>query len=487
MGLGRPHRGDERAARSASSAGRRRSTTSRRTPSSRGSSAPADEPRSSATECSSASGPSSCCPRGAYVDARTPLVARLRFRVDRVENLGADRLLYGSLRDLRAEREDHRQPAVHGALPVIEAGRRTSSPGARVEPQVLRPSERAAGPGAAPCESRRDRAGAGPGALRRGPPESLTARSGSARLMLAPAVLYIALVVVVPFLMAIGYSFATVTIGTSAPRFVGLENFRSRAARTRPSAGAGQHLPLRHRLADAGHRPGQHPGHRAADGSSAGKWLVRLLILLPWVAPVSLGSIGWLWIFDSIYSVINWTLRPRLGIFGRRTPWPDLARAAEARDGLDHRACTCGGRCRWPRSSSLGGLCPRSPRTSTTRPRSTGPGFFRHALPASPCRWCCRSSSSRCCSGSSSAFTDMIVVYVLTRGGPYDSTQVLASARLLQGHRRRRPRGRRGDRALPLPGPGGLRDPAPAARPARGGGVMADARRSPAAWSRFGR
>jgi multiple sugar transport system permease protein len=25
-----------------------------------------------------------------------------------------------------------------------------------------------------------------------------------------------------------------------------------------------------------------------------GKWLVRLLILLPWVAPMSLGSIGWL-------------------------------------------------------------------------------------------------------------------------------------------------------------------------------------------------
>ena len=38
-----------------------------------------------------------------------------------------------------------------------------------------------------------------------------------------------------------------------------------------------------------------------------GKWFVRLLILLPWVAPISLGSIGWLWIYDSIYSIINWT------------------------------------------------------------------------------------------------------------------------------------------------------------------------------------
>uniref|UniRef100_UPI00397AE6BA hypothetical protein n=1 Tax=Salmonella sp. SAL4447 TaxID=3159902 RepID=UPI00397AE6BA len=32
-----------------------------------------------------------------------------------------------------------------------------------------------------------------------------------------------------------------------------------------------------------------------------GKWIVRLLLLLPWVAPISLGTIGWLWILDSIY------------------------------------------------------------------------------------------------------------------------------------------------------------------------------------------
>src|SRR5438309_11591356 len=37
-----------------------------------------------------------------------------------------------------------------------------------------------------------------------------------------------------------------------------------------------------------------------------GRGLVRFLILLPWVAPVSLGAIGWKWILDSLYSVINW-------------------------------------------------------------------------------------------------------------------------------------------------------------------------------------
>ena len=39
-----------------------------------------------------------------------------------------------------------------------------------------------------------------------------------------------------------------------------------------------------------------------------GRGIIRFLILLPWVAPVSLGTIGWKWILDSIYSVITWVL-----------------------------------------------------------------------------------------------------------------------------------------------------------------------------------
>jgi multiple sugar transport system permease protein len=35
---------------------------------------------------------------------------------------------------------------------------------------------------------------------------------------------------------------------------------------------------------------------------------VRFLVVLPWAAPVVLSTILWLWIFDSLYSVANWTL-----------------------------------------------------------------------------------------------------------------------------------------------------------------------------------
>ena len=41
-----------------------------------------------------------------------------------------------------------------------------------------------------------------------------------------------------------------------------------------------------------------------------GRWFLRFLIVLPWAAPVSLGTIGWLWIFEPTLSVVNWTARP---------------------------------------------------------------------------------------------------------------------------------------------------------------------------------
>jgi multiple sugar transport system permease protein len=39
-----------------------------------------------------------------------------------------------------------------------------------------------------------------------------------------------------------------------------------------------------------------------------GKWIIRFLIMLPWAAPASLSALGWLWIFDSLFSIVNWTL-----------------------------------------------------------------------------------------------------------------------------------------------------------------------------------
>jgi len=37
------------------------------------------------------------------------------------------------------------------------------------------------------------------------------------------------------------------------------------------------------------------------------KRLIRGVVLLPWVIPTALSTLGWWWMFNSLYSVVNWT------------------------------------------------------------------------------------------------------------------------------------------------------------------------------------
>ena len=241
------------------------------------------------------------------------------------------------------------------------------------------------------------------------------------RVLLAPAILYIALLVGAPFVLALIYSLTSISLGGHSFNFVGLQNFQ--AALRDPSfrralgntvlfAFVSQIvvLVLASVLAIALQR------------EFRGKWLVRLLILLPWVAPISLGTIGWLWIFDSIYSVINWTLRA-LHVFGPTT-WPiwlgqpTLAMASVISVQVWRTL---------PLATVilLGGLS-GIPQDIHDAAEIDGARFFRHmfqitiplVLPI---------ALVATLFGFVFAFTDMIVVYVLTRGGPFDSTQVLAS------------------------------------------------------------
>src|SRR5262245_12340985 len=50
------------------------------------------------------------------------------------------------------------------------------------------------------------------------------------------------------------------------------------------------------------------------------KRFVRGAILLPWVVPTALSTLAWWWMFDSTYSVINWTLMT-LGLARQPVPW----------------------------------------------------------------------------------------------------------------------------------------------------------------------
>jgi multiple sugar transport system permease protein len=126
-------------------------------------------------------------------------------------------------------------------------------------------------------------------------------------LLVAPAILYVLALVGVPFLLAIYYAVSAYTIYNPNYRFVGLDNilqvvqsgiFLRTLANTFIFTIASQVLGLV--LGKFGAllllRP--FPGRRIA----------RALVILPWAVPVALATLAWKWMFDSLYSVINWTL-----------------------------------------------------------------------------------------------------------------------------------------------------------------------------------
>jgi multiple sugar transport system permease protein len=48
--------------------------------------------------------------------------------------------------------------------------------------------------------------------------------------------------------------------------------------------------------------------------------IIRGALLLPWIVPTSLSVLTWLWMFDSLFSVINYILQS-LGIISKKIPW----------------------------------------------------------------------------------------------------------------------------------------------------------------------
>jgi multiple sugar transport system permease protein len=147
--------------------------------------------------------------------------------------------------------------------------------------------------------------------------------------LLAPAVLFMAVVVGVPFGWAIYLSFTDAVGGSLSGHFVGLDNFTTawhdenfrRALRNTLIFTFGSQAIVLVGAAIISH-------YLIRD--FRGKWFLRFLIILPWAAPVALGTLGWLWIFDSLFSVINWTLGHGLGVVDTANPpqWlgrPNLA------------------------------------------------------------------------------------------------------------------------------------------------------------------
>jgi multiple sugar transport system permease protein len=255
-------------------------------------------------------------------------------------------------------------------------------------------------------------------------------------LLLLPAVIYIIALVGVPLVLAVLYSLSDATIGDQSIDFVGLKNFQDALANaTFRTALYNTFLftivsqivviVLANVLA------------LVLSADFHGKRLVRFLVLLPWTTPIALGVLGWLWTLDSVYSPIDYVLR-QVGLLGVGSPlgpdwygtnalwlaYPDRARFSVILIQIWRTL---------PLATVilLAGLT-AIPQDINDAANVDGAGFFRQLF-AIRLPLLLPIMAVAVLYGIVFTFTDLIVVYILTRGGPVDATQVLATWAYFKG------------------------------------------------------
>ena len=128
-----------------------------------------------------------------------------------------------------------------------------------------------------------------------------------AALLISPAVLFIGALVGVPLGLAVYLSFTDATAGSITGSWVGLANFRA-ILHDSVFRGALWHTFLFTAISQAVVIVVAGLLAHAFVRSFRGRWLLRFLVLLPWAAPVALTAIGFLWFYDPQASIWNWFL-----------------------------------------------------------------------------------------------------------------------------------------------------------------------------------
>ena len=245
--------------------------------------------------------------------------------------------------------------------------------------------------------------------------------------LVAPAFAYIALLVGLPVVLSLYLSVSDARVGSDTTRFVGLANFAG-ALQTPSFRGALVHSLLFTLVSQALVIAGATLLALSLKEAFRGRGLVRFLVLLPWVAPISLGAIGWKWLLDSLYSVVNWMLAAA-GLVDPMNPpmWLGEPRLAMLSVILVHTWRTLP----FATVILLAGLT-SIPHDIPEAAAVDGGGFWRtHFTITLP--MIRPIVLVALLFGVVFTFTDMTAVYILTRGGPADATQVLPSLAFFTG------------------------------------------------------
>ena len=134
-------------------------------------------------------------------------------------------------------------------------------------------------------------------------------------LLLAPAALYVLLLVGAPFVFSLYLAVSDANVGDPVATFIGLENFRS-ALEMDVFWIALQNSVIFLVVAAI---------FKSILGTSLaflllqefpGKKLIRGLVVIPFTLPIAISVLAWKWMYDSQFSVINWVLS-RVGLIGQ--------------------------------------------------------------------------------------------------------------------------------------------------------------------------
>src|SRR5881296_3405113 len=135
--------------------------------------------------------------------------------------------------------------------------------------------------------------------------ELLDRESWLGPIFVSPALVLLLLLVAYPFFMALYFSVSNAFIGRPSS-FIGIRNF----VRLWESDA------FRQTFQNAFVFCGAAVGAKVVLGIALAlllnqqlwfKRMIRGAVLLPWVIPTALSTLGWSWMFNSLYSVVNWT------------------------------------------------------------------------------------------------------------------------------------------------------------------------------------
>jgi multiple sugar transport system permease protein len=245
--------------------------------------------------------------------------------------------------------------------------------------------------------------------------------------LMAPAVVYLILVVGYPLVLAFLYAFSDVTTGSQSLHFVGFQTFIA-AVKDPVFLTTLRNTFVFTAISQALVVILSTILGFVLTASFRGRWFVRFLVLLPWTTPVALSAVIWLWMLDSIFSPFDWFAQ----LLHIVPPGGHIVFLGQSDLAMGSIIALQTWRILPLATVILMAGLSAIPAEVSDAAEVDGAGFWRRlfgiTLPLlSPVM------TVALLFGIVFTFTDMAAVFVLTGGGPGNATQVLASWAFYKG------------------------------------------------------